>query len=205
MCGRGSFSTPVLCHCTPSTHDATPFPELVLTPYSLFFHRCHVQVLGQRFASIHLRRDDLFRHCVAQSKCEYWPQRQAAECALAKMRAAGLELLFLASDSTNEDLSLFLTMLQEPRDLGPPIRVVRLGRMQGRMWAEAVNRAVAFDDPMVVATVEKVVCAMSMLFMGTHGSTFSQAIADFRMALGTATCEDGDFCSGIGSPEALPL
>lgn len=163
------------------------------------------QVLGQRYASIHLRRDDMFRHCVAQAKCQYWPQREAAECVLAKMRRHGLELLFLASDSSNEDLSLFLTMLQEPRDLGPPIKVVRLGRMQGKMWAEALNRAGTTDDPMVVATVEKVVCAISKLFMGTHSSTFSLSIADFRMALGTATCEDGDFCGSIGAPEVLPL
>lgn len=179
--------------------------ERKLDIYSLTFHLWLPQVLGQRYASLHLRRDDLLQHCVVQSKCKYWPQRQAAECVLAKMRALGSELLFLATDSSNEDLSLFLTMLQEPRDLGAPIRVVRLGPMQGRMWAAAVNGAAAADDPMVVAAVEKAVCAMSELFMGTPLSTFSQAIADLRIALGTATCEDGDFCSGVDLPEVVPV
>ncbi|GJP35893.1 hypothetical protein CLOM_g20436, partial [Closterium sp. NIES-68] len=49
------------------------------------------EVSGTQFAALHLRRDDMYRHCVGQGKCKYWAQRQAASaCATSCWGRAGL-------------------------------------------------------------------------------------------------------------------
>ncbi|GJP35741.1 hypothetical protein CLOM_g20270 [Closterium sp. NIES-68] len=219
------------------------------------------EVSGTQFAALHLRRDDMYRHCVGQGKCKYWAQRQAGECVRHKLLGGVLDsvlaeqarqhahaawagqgsasvfpgrpLLFLASDTPDEDLAVFLSALQgvplQPEanttsattttaattagistptaaslpglDAPESVLVVRLPRLEGKMWAERLNREGLAAQAAAVAAVEKVVCAMSRLFLGTPGSTFSHHIMHLRLALRTASCHDGGFCRGLMDPE----
>ncbi|CAI5536796.1 unnamed protein product [Closterium sp. Naga37s-1] len=221
------------------------------------------EVSGGAFAALHLRRDDMFRHCVGQGKCPYWAQRQAGECVREKLlggafdaasaqharhaggaawagRGAmgafpGRPLLFLASDTSDSDLAVFLSALQgvpllphtntttasastastassfttpTPASLAgldspEAVVVVRLPSLEGKMWAERLNREGLAGDAVAVAVVEKVVCAMSRLFLTTPGSTFSHHIMHLRIALHTASCHDGGFCHGLMDPEPV--
>ncbi|CAI5457951.1 unnamed protein product [Closterium sp. Yama58-4] len=220
------------------------------------------EVTGGAFAALHLRRDDMFRHCVGQGKCPYWAQWQAGECVREKLlggafdaasaqharktggaswgeRGAmgtfpGRPLLFLASDTSDSDLAVFLSALQgvpllphantttasasastgssltSPTpallaDLDSPeaVAVVRLPSLEGKMWAERLNREGLAGNAVAVAAVEKVVCALSRLFLTTPGSTFSHHIMHLRTALHTASCHDGGFCRGLADPEVV--
>ncbi|CAI5470530.1 unnamed protein product [Closterium sp. Yama58-4] len=224
------------------------------------------EVTGGAFAALHLRRDDMFRHCVGQGKCPYWAQRQAGECVREKLlggafdaasaqharhaggaawagRGAmgavpGRPLVFLASDTSDSDLAVFLSALQgmpllphantttasasasasastgssltspTPASLAgmdspEAVTVVRLPSLEGKMWAERLNREGLAGDAVAVAAVEKVVCALSRLFLTTPGSTFSHHIMHLRLALHTASCHDGGLCRGLADPEVV--
>ena len=112
------------------------WPHQAVVDAALGFVR---EVIGRPFVAVHLRRDDMFRSCVEGRNCPYWSQRQSAECVASKLFAADLliaadrgrgadaqgdagagyskgkerlPVLFLASDASDEDLRVFLSVLQ---------------------------------------------------------------------------------------------
>ena len=165
------------------------------------------------------------------------------------LEAGQRPVLFLASDTSDEDLDVFLSMIGGRRvdrctplilgsaastgdarntgSVGPEavtkdleegrrgslnasegniiydlfldnrIEVVRMPPLSGHPWAEELRQVGADKNGGVVAMVEKLVCALSSVFLTSPGSTFSQHIMGLRQAMRTASCMDGAICKGV--------
>ena len=165
------------------------------------------------------------------------------------LEAVQRPVLFLASDTSDEDLAVFLSVLRGRRvdrctpsiyepmasagstrnagSIGPEalakslqeggrgglnasegdiiddaflddrIEVVRMPPLPGHPWAEELRQVGGNVNWDVVAMVEKLVCALSSVFLTSPGSSFSQHIMGLRQAMRTASCMDGAICKGV--------
>lgn len=174
-------------------------------------------VLGPDYLAVHLRRGDFLGfwnrdECRAQGPlnrgCRAKPLPLLARCIAEKAAGTNVSVVFAATNAAPVELALLRDLLAAAR---PPLALVTVpdaaaggdgggggGGGVGRFrWAAPWRRLKLDDHPLALATLDKLVCAMARVFMGTRGSTFTADIAAMRAALGTLSCRDQDVCAGF--------
>lgn len=66
---------------------------------------------------------------------------------------------------------------------------------QQQEWAKQVTSEGFQDADLMRASLDKAVCSLATVFLGTHSSTFTHEIASLRHLLKTAVCVDSLICA----------
>eukprot|EP00850_Spirogloea_muscicola_P023391 SM000353S13167 [mRNA] locus=s353:58220:60225:+ [translate_table: standard] len=161
---------------------------------------------GANYAALHLRRSDFYRDVPQPQKgLKYWSIQQVAECISRKLQAlGGVRLLFLATDATDSDVRLLQSLLLGLASPAQPVSLVRLPNMGREVWAGDLNRLGLAEDPLAVALVEKLICAMAAAFFSSPYSSFSFHIRQYRAAFSMPTCYDQLICEGQEWRDPIP-
>ncbi|CAI5464325.1 unnamed protein product [Closterium sp. Yama58-4] len=144
-----------------------------------------------RYMAIHWRRKDLVTSF--QDSGSHLTINRTARCIADRMAKSGnLTTVFLATDAEPAEVAeLTGAVLSHRLDL-------RLMQLPPNLDAQALAQVLVpyrFEHPGVVrVTLDKAVCALADVFLGTAASSFSEDIQRIRTGLRVATCEDQVLC-----------
>lgn len=154
--------------------------------------------LGKHFLALHFRRYGFLTFCNENSKkgykCFFYPIPQAAECILRNIHSSSVPVIYLSTDAKESETSLLQSLLVQ-NGVSIPL-VQRPDHEKGEKWDSPLERHGLLDDKEVVAMLDKTICAMSSMFIGSPGSTFSADIMRMRGEWGTSNTCDGYLCEG---------
>ncbi|KAL5995056.1 hypothetical protein ACLOJK_025114 [Asimina triloba] len=128
----------------------------------------------------------------AKKKSCFFPIPQAAECILRVVERANAPVIYLSTDaaSSETDLLQSLTMLN-----GKTIPLVkRPVHTSVEKWDAYLYRNHLGGDDQVEAMLDKTICAMANVFIGSSGSTFTEDIFRLRRDRGSASVCDEYLC-----------
>ncbi|GJP34812.1 hypothetical protein CLOM_g19232 [Closterium sp. NIES-68] len=146
---------------------------------------------GHRYMAIHWRRKDLITSF--QDSGAHLSTNRTARCIAARMAISGnLSTVFLATDAEAAEVEeLTKAVLSHV----PKLRLMQLPpNLEEQAWAQ-VLLPYQFEHPgLVRATLDKAVCALADVFLGTVASSFTDDIQRIRTGLRLAACEDKVLC-----------
>ncbi|GAQ87070.1 O-fucosyltransferase family protein, partial [Klebsormidium nitens] len=161
-----------------------------------------LSALGSEYAAVHLRRGDFLDYVkltgdqskftrINTSPDERYvtiPIPQVAECLIAGLRGSGIRTLFMATNAPSSEMEQLTSLLAMAG-----IQTVRLPGMDDwgqYRWAKSLP-----TTNQVQALLEKFICASSTVFISSHGSIFSENIANMRWAWQMQGCHDHELCT----------
>lgn len=150
--------------------------------------------LGANFIALHFRRYGFLQFCNAKEESCFFPIPQAANCILQKVQTSNAPVIYLSTDApaSETDLLQSLIMLN-----GRTIPLVKRPAHDARgKWDALLYRHRLHSDDQVFAMLDKTICALSSVFIGTNGSTFTDDIIRLRRDWGTASTCDEHLCHG---------
>ncbi|KZV43463.1 hypothetical protein F511_09906 [Dorcoceras hygrometricum] len=150
--------------------------------------------LGKDFIALHFRRHGFLKFCNAKKPSCFYPVPQAAECINRVVERAGSPVIFLSTDAAVSETGLLQTLITWNGKTVPLIR--RPGRNSAEKWDALLYRHGLEDDPQVEAMLDKAICALSTVFIGSSGSTFTEDILRLRKDWGSASLCDEYLCQG---------
>lgn len=154
--------------------------------------------LGKNFVGLHFRRYGFLTFCNENSKkgnpCNFYPIPQAAECILRIFSSTSARVIYLSTDAKESETSLLQSLLYKR---GMRITLVqRSDHENGEKWDSPIQRHKLLNDKEVIAMLDKTICAMSSVFIGSSGSTFSVDILRMRTEWGMSSNCDQYMCGG---------
>ncbi|CAI5497732.1 unnamed protein product [Closterium sp. Naga37s-1] len=144
-----------------------------------------------RYMAIHWRRKDLVTSF--QDSGSHLTINRTARCIADRMaRSGNLSTVFLATDAEPAEVA---ELTGAVLSLRPDLRLMQLSpNLDAQAWAQ-VLLPYRFEHAGVVrVTLDKAVCALADVFLGTAASSFSEDIQRIRTGLRVATCEDQMLC-----------
>nr|KYP43643.1 hypothetical protein KK1_034924 [Cajanus cajan] len=150
--------------------------------------------LGRNFIALHFRRHGFLKFCNAKKPSCFYPIPQAADCILRVIERADAPVIYLSTDAAESETGLLqsLVMLN-----GRPVPlVIRPPRNSAEKWDALLYRHGIEGDSQVEAMLDKTICAMSSVFIGASGSTFTEDILRLRKDWGSASMCDEYLCQG---------
>lgn len=148
--------------------------------------------LGRDFIALHFRRHGFLKFCNAKIQSCFFPIPQAANCITRVAERANTPVIYLSTDAAESETDLLqsLTMLN-----GRNIPLVkRPARNSAEKWDSLLYRHGIEGDSQVDAMLDKTICAMSSVFIGSSGSTFTEDILRLRKDWRTASVCDEYLC-----------
>ncbi|CAI7917344.1 unnamed protein product, partial [Closterium sp. NIES-54] len=139
-----------------------------------------------RYMAVHWRRGDMMSQ---YKKAGHVSAQQAGLCVAHKMqRSYNTTALFLATDGGADEIS---ELEQSIRSVIPSLQLFQLPHdFTAQAWAEILLPFHFEHLTTVRATLDKAVCAMADVFLGTKISSFSQDIFRIRSGLRYNACDD---------------
>ncbi|XP_045790903.1 O-fucosyltransferase 36-like [Trifolium pratense] len=150
--------------------------------------------LGRNFIALHFRRHGFLKFCNAKKPSCFYPIPQAADCILRVIERADAPIIYLSTDAAESETGLLqkLVVLN-----GKPVPlVIRPARNSAEKWDALLYRHGIEGDSQVEAMLDKTICAMSSVFIGAPGSTFTEDILRLRKDWGSASLCDEYLCQG---------
>ncbi|KAK6911787.1 GDP-fucose protein O-fucosyltransferase [Dillenia turbinata] len=184
-------------------------PEWVMQPGGPLAHKCKTLVepsrfilltaqrfiqtfLGKNFIALHFRRHG-FLNNAKQPSC-FFPVPQAAECINHVVEKANMAVIYISTDAAESETSLLQSLIVQN---GKPVPFVkRPARSSAEKWDALLYRHGLQDDSQVEAMLDKTICAMSSIFIGSSGSTFTEDILRLRKDWESASVCDEYLCQG---------
>ncbi|RWW55149.1 hypothetical protein BHE74_00038234 [Ensete ventricosum] len=162
--------------------------------------------LGSNFIALHFRRHG-FLNNVKKESC-FFPIPQAAECILQAVEKADAPVIYLSTDAAESETNL-LQSLVVLNDKQVPL-VKRPGHNSAEKWDALLYRNRLGGDNQVdlhvsdrvsyrlqvEAMLDKTICALSTVFIGSSGSTFTEDIIRLRRGWESASHCDEYLCQG---------
>lgn len=176
-------------------------PEVVAAAHRFVEERgAHLGGWGRPWVAVHWRRGDLMKLCSSEL-CRLRPE-QAASCTAQAMLRQGSHSLFLASDGTAAEKAEFLDAL---RKKVPQLQV--LERPPAPEWTQAAWAAALWgeagfgeeDWDLLGVGLDKAICSLADVFLGTTSSSFSADILSKRRGMRRRSCADDFLCSFMRS------
>jgi peptide-O-fucosyltransferase len=130
---------------------------------------------------------------VKKESC-FFPIPQAAECILRIVEKANAPVIYLSTDAAESETSL-LQSLVVFNDRQVPL-VKRPEHHNSEKWDALLYRNHMGGDNQVEAMLDKTICALSNVFIGASGSTFTEDILRLRRGWGSASHCDEYLCQG---------
>ncbi|KAK2353395.1 O-fucosyltransferase family protein [Trifolium repens] len=150
--------------------------------------------LGRNFIALHFRRHGFLKFCNAKKPSCFYPIPQAADCILRVIERADAPIIYLSTDAAESETGLLQKLIVLN---GKPVPlVIRPARNSAEKWDALLYRHGIEGDSQVEAMLDKTICAMSSVFIGAPGSTFTEDILRLRKDWGSASLCDEYLCQG---------
>ncbi|KAL1224129.1 O-fucosyltransferase 5 [Cardamine amara subsp. amara] len=150
--------------------------------------------LGKNFIALHLRRHGFLKFCNAKSPSCFYPIPQAADCISRMVERANAPVIYLSTDAAESETGLLQSLVVVDGKVVPLVK--RPPRNLAEKWDSLLYRHGIEDDSQVDAMLDKTICAMSSVFIGASGSTFTEDILRLRKDWGTSSMCDEYLCRG---------
>ncbi|OAY64449.1 hypothetical protein ACMD2_04351 [Ananas comosus] len=150
--------------------------------------------LGSNFIALHFRRHGFLKFCNAKKESCFFPIPQAAECILRVVERSNAPAIYLSTDAAESETNL-LQSLVVLNDKPVPL-VKRPDHNNVEKWDALLYRNHIGGDSLVEAMLDKTICALSNVFIGSSGSTFTEDILRLRRGWGSASRCDEYLCQG---------
>ncbi|KAJ1390592.1 GDP-fucose protein O-fucosyltransferase [Sesbania bispinosa] len=150
--------------------------------------------LGRNFIALHFRRHGFLKFCNAKKPSCFYPIPQAADCISRVVERADAPVIYLSTDAAESETGLLQSLVVLN---GRPVPlVIRPARNSAEKWDALLYRHGIEEDSQVEAMLDKTICAMSSVFIGAPGSTFTEDILRLRKDWGSASLCDEYLCQG---------
>ncbi|XP_075505285.1 O-fucosyltransferase 36-like isoform X1 [Primulina tabacum] len=150
--------------------------------------------LGKDFIALHFRRHGFLKFCNAKKRSCFYPVPQAADCINRVVERAGTPVIYLSTDAGGSETGLLKSLIAWNGKTVPLVN--RPGRDAAEKWDALLYRHGLEEDHQVEAMLDKTICALSTVFIGSHGSTFTEDILRLRKDWGSASLCDEYLCQG---------
>ncbi|KAE7998965.1 hypothetical protein FH972_003454 [Carpinus fangiana] len=150
--------------------------------------------LGKNFISLHFRRHGFLKFCNVKTPSCFFPIPQAADCIIRTVEKANTPVIYLSTDAAESETSLLQSLVVLNGKAVPLVK--RPPRNSAEKWDALLYRHGLEDDSQVEAMLDKTICAMSSVFIGAPGSTFTEDILRLRKDWGSASMCDEYLCQG---------
>lgn len=150
--------------------------------------------LGDKFIALHFRRHGFLKFCNAKNPSCFFPIPQAAECITRLVERANIPVIYLSTDAAESETGLLQSLVTLNGKTVPLI--TRPPRNSAEKWDALLYRKKLDGDPQVEAMLDKTISALSGVFIGAPGSTFTEDIIRLRRGWGTASVCDEYLCEG---------
>ncbi|ERN04393.1 uncharacterized protein LOC18432553 [Amborella trichopoda] len=150
--------------------------------------------LGENFMALHFRRHGFLKFCNAKQESCFFPIPQAADCILRKVQRADTPVIYLSTDAAESETNL-LQLLTVVNGKTVPL-VKRPSHNSVEKWDALLVRHHLNSDDQVDAMLDKTICALSKVFIGASGSTFTDDILRLRKDWQLASDCDEYLCQG---------
>ncbi|XP_052182524.1 O-fucosyltransferase 36-like [Diospyros lotus] len=185
--------------------------DLVMQPGGPIAHKCKALIepsrlimltaqrfiqtfLGERFIALHFRRHGFLKFCNAKKPSCFFPIPQAANCIGRAVERANAPVIYLSTDAAESETSLLQSLVVLNGKTVPLVK--RPARDSAEKWDALLYRHGLEEDAQVVAMLDKTICGMSTVFIGSSGSTFTEDILRLRKDWGSASLCDEYLCQG---------
>ncbi|KAI4329014.1 hypothetical protein L6164_021321 [Bauhinia variegata] len=150
--------------------------------------------LGRNFIALHFRRHGFLKFCNIKKPSCFYPIPQAADCIKRVAERANAPVIYLSTDAAESETGLLQSLVVLN---GRPVPFVkRPARNSAEKWDALLYRHGIEGDSQVEAMLDKTICAMSSVFIGASGSTFTEDILRLRKDWGSASLCDEYLCHG---------
>ncbi|XP_068662268.1 O-fucosyltransferase 36-like [Aristolochia californica] len=150
--------------------------------------------LGVNFIALHFRRHGFLKFCNNKEQSCFFPIPQAADCILRVVERANAPVLYLSTDAAESEINLLRSLVVRNGKMIPLFK--RPEHTSVEKWDVLLYRNHIGGDDQVDAMLDKTICAMSNVFIGASGSTFTEDIRRLRKDWGYASLCDDYLCSG---------
>ncbi|KAH6793325.1 O-fucosyltransferase family protein [Perilla frutescens var. hirtella] len=150
--------------------------------------------LGKDFVALHFRRHGFLKFCNAKQPSCFYPVPQAAECINRVVERASTPVMYLSTDAAESETGLLQSLTFLNGKTVPLVR--RPARNSAEKWDALLYRHGLEGDTQVEAMLDKTICALSSVFIGSSGSTFTDDILRLRKDWGSASECDEYLCQG---------
>ncbi|KAJ6932885.1 hypothetical protein NC651_008340 [Populus alba x Populus x berolinensis] len=150
--------------------------------------------LGSNFIALHFRRHGFLKFCNAKKPSCFYPVPQAADCIARVVERANAPVVYLSTDAAESETGLLQSLVVVNGRTVP--LVTRPLRNSAEKWDALLYRHGLQEDAQVEAMLDKTICAMSSVFIGASGSTFTEDIFRLRKGWESASSCDEYLCQG---------
>ncbi|XP_016466192.1 O-fucosyltransferase 36 [Nicotiana tabacum] len=150
--------------------------------------------LGDNFVALHFRRHGFLKFCNAKKPSCFYPVPQAADCINRVIERASSPVIYLSTDAADSETGLLQSLVVFNGKTVPLVK--RPARNSAEKWDALLYRHGLEGDSQVDAMLDKTICAMSSVFIGSSGSTFTDDILRLRKDWGSASLCDEYLCQG---------
>lgn len=151
---------------------------------------------GGQFLAIHLRMADFLRVCQTHpTKCAFTLE-ETAHCLRKQLEKTFLQSVYMASDGSRRAISFLQQQNFKVKDLN--ILYADWSDPKNDIWKQKLLKE-GFDirESMVKLIFDKLVCANSLIFIGSVYSSFTRDIIRLRQGFGKGSCADDYYCGPI--------
>ncbi|XP_062154790.1 O-fucosyltransferase 36-like [Alnus glutinosa] len=150
--------------------------------------------LGKNFIALHFRRHGFLKFCNVKTPSCFFPIPQAADCIIRIVEKGNTPVIYLSTDAAESETSLLQSLVVLNGKAVPLVK--RPPRNSAEKWDALLYRHGLGDDSQVEAMLDKTICALSSVFIGAPGSTFTEDILRLRKDWGSASMCDEYLCQG---------
>ncbi|KAM1060000.1 hypothetical protein TB1_023988 [Malus domestica] len=150
--------------------------------------------LGKNFVALHFRRHGFLKFCNNKQPSCFYPIPQAADCIIRVAERANAPVVYLSTDAAESETGLLQSLVVVNGKTVPLVK--RPARNSAEKWDALLYRQGIEGDVQVEAMLDKTICAMSSVFIGASGSTFTEDILRLRKDWGSASLCDEYLCQG---------
>ncbi|XP_049412227.1 O-fucosyltransferase 36-like [Solanum stenotomum] len=150
--------------------------------------------LGKNFIALHFRRHGFLKFCNAKKPSCFYPVPQAADCINRVVERATAPVIYLSTDAAESETGILQSLVAVNGKTVPLVR--RPAQNSAEKWDALLYRHGLEGDRQVEAMLDKTICAMSEVFIGSMGSTFTEDILRLRKDWGTSSLCDEYLCWG---------
>lgn len=150
--------------------------------------------LGRNYIALHFRRHGFLKFCNAKRPSCFFPIPQAADCIARVVERANAPVIYLSTDAAESETALLQSLIVINGKTVPLVK--RPPRDSAEKWDALLYRHKLEGDSQVEAMLDKTISAMSSVFIGASGSTFTEDILRLRKDWGSASLCDEYLCQG---------
>ncbi|KAI6671654.1 hypothetical protein NL676_006539 [Syzygium grande] len=150
--------------------------------------------LGKDYIALHFRRHGFLKFCNAKKPSCFYPIPQAADCISRVVERANTPVIYLSTDAAESETGVLQSLILVNGKVVPLVK--RPASNSAEKWDALLYRHGLQDDVQVEAMLDKTICAMSSVFIGASGSTFTEDILRLRKDWGSASVCDEYLCLG---------